>query len=68
MSLGDYLGDLKIRKIRMLVHELDHVLLDWRDCFAWGAEPMEQFCSGDMRVADSSNSIEPNMEDLGDLP
>jgi hypothetical protein len=28
---------------------------------------MEQFCSGDMRVADSSNSIEPNMDDSGDL-
>jgi hypothetical protein len=28
---------------------------------------MEQFRSGDMRVADSSNSIEPNMDDSGDL-
>jgi hypothetical protein len=51
----------------MLNRELDHILLDWRVCFAWGAEPLEQFCSGDMRVADSSNSIEPNMDDSGDL-
>jgi hypothetical protein len=38
---NDYRGDLKIRKIRMLSRELDHLLLDWRDWFAWGAEPME---------------------------
>jgi hypothetical protein len=64
MSLGDYLGDLKIRKIRMLNPEFDHILPDWRGCFTCGAEPMERFCSGDLRVADSSNSIEPNMDDL----
>jgi hypothetical protein len=28
---------------------------------------MEQFCSGDMRIADSSNSIQPNMDDSDDL-
>jgi hypothetical protein len=36
-------------------------------CFEWGAKPMEQFCSGDVRFADSSNSIEPNMDDSDDL-
>jgi hypothetical protein len=30
MSLGDYLGGLKIRKSRMLNRELDHILID---CF-----------------------------------
>jgi hypothetical protein len=28
---------------------------------------MEQFCSGDMHIADSSNLIEPNMDDSGHL-
>jgi hypothetical protein len=51
----------------MLNRELDHILLDWRACFTWGADPLEQFCSGDMRVVDSSNSIDPNMDDSGDL-
>jgi hypothetical protein len=53
--------------MRMLNRELDHILFDWRNCFAWGAEPTEQFCFGDTRVADISNSLEPNMNDSGDL-
>jgi hypothetical protein len=48
----------------MLKRELDYILFDWRGCFAWGAEPMGQFCCCDMRVVDSSNSIEANMNDL----
>jgi hypothetical protein len=56
--VNDYLGGLKIRKSRMLNRELDHILLDWRDCFAWGAEPMEHLvpAMGASRTAGTRSS------------